>query len=175
MRIGELASLRWSDVDLSRKLIVLEDESTRRATTHRERRTTKSGYSRSFPIHEELLELLRKHDHHPDGLVFHGPLRGKLKPDVVRRALIRDVLEPLSSRFPSVSGQPSFVDGRLHSFRHYFCSTCATEGIAERVLMNWLGHRNSSMVHRYYHLHDNESQKQMSRLGRLNREIPDSL
>lgn len=35
------------------------------------------------------------------------------------------------------------------------------QGTKERVLMNWLGHRNSRMVHRYHHLHDEESIRQM--------------
>jgi hypothetical protein len=30
--------------------------------------------------------------------------------------------------------------------------------------MNWLGHRNSKMVNRYYHLHDEEAQRQMSKI-----------
>lgn len=174
MRIGELAMLRWSDIDLGRKLITLQDESTRKSIPQRNRRTTKSGHSRSFPIHAELLDLLSNSDRHSDGFVFHGPLGGKVKPDVVRRALIREVLEPLSDRFPSESGEPGFKDGRLHSFRHYFCSMCANQQVPERMLMNWLGHRHSSMVHRYYHLHDRESQLQMSRLSRLGIETPNS-
>ncbi|SFJ27791.1 RNA 3'-terminal phosphate cyclase [Planctomicrobium piriforme] len=63
------------------------------------------------------------------------------------------------------SDQRGFIDGRLHSFRHYFCSTCANAGVKERVLMNWLGHRNSKMVHRYYHLHDDESRRQMKQVS----------
>ncbi len=31
--------------------------------------------------------------------------------------------------------------------------------------MNWLGHRSSAMVKRYYHLFDDESQRQMKRLN----------
>ena len=96
--------------------------------------------------------------------MFHGPLGGKIKADTVRRILIRDVLKPLASRFPPQGDGPGFLDGRLHSFRHYFCSNCANVGVKERVLMSWLGHRNSKMVHRYYHLHDDESRRQMERV-----------
>ena len=62
-------------------------------------RTLKSGRGRSFPIQEELLPVLRDLPRHPDGSVFHGPRGGRLKPDVVRRVLIRDVLSP----WPGVS------------------------------------------------------------------------
>jgi hypothetical protein len=30
--------------------------------------------------------------------------------------------------------------------------------------MNWLGHRNSRTVHRYYHLHDEESIRPMQQV-----------
>ncbi len=74
--------------------------------------------------------------HHADGRIFHGPLDGKIKADTVRRILIRDVLTPLTPCFSSESGEVGFADGRLHSFRHYFCSNCANRKVAERVLMN---------------------------------------
>lgn len=87
----------------------------------------------------------------------------QIKADTVRRILIRDVLTPLSSRFPSKKDVIGFI-GLLHSFRHFFCSNCANRKVPERVLMNWLGHRKSRMVHRYYHLHDEESIRQMKQV-----------
>ncbi|WP_437222677.1 tyrosine-type recombinase/integrase [Planctomicrobium sp. SH661] len=164
LRISELASLRWSDMDLDKGMVTLTDETAHKSRSTREKRTTKSGYSRSFPIQNELRTVLENLTHHPDGKVFHGPLGGKIKADTVRRILIRDVLTPLASQFPSQGDGPGFLDGRLHSFRHYFCSNCANVGVKERVLMSWLGHRNSKMVHRYYHLHDDESRRQMEQV-----------
>ncbi|MCA8993602.1 MAG: tyrosine-type recombinase/integrase [Planctomycetaceae bacterium] len=165
LRISELANLRWTDIDFQRDMITLTDESTSQKKRSRERRTTKSGYSRSFPIHPELRPILLDIVRAKDGRVFHGPLGGKIKPDTVRRILIRDVLTPLAENFPNETDEPGFIDGRLHSFRHYFCSACANVAIPERMLMSWLGHRDSKMVHRYYHLHDEESQRQMARLS----------
>uniref|UniRef100_UPI0011A9E067 tyrosine-type recombinase/integrase n=1 Tax=Thalassoglobus polymorphus TaxID=2527994 RepID=UPI0011A9E067 len=66
---------------------------------------------------------------------------------------------------PQDSAEPSFVDGRLHSFRYYFCSVCANAGLPERILMTWLGHRNSKMLQHYNNLHDKESQKHTARSG----------
>lgn len=97
-----------------------------------------------------------------DGLIFHGPRGGLLKPDVVRTILIRDVLTPLAKRFPTPAGEIGFRDGRLHSFRHYFC---ANSGVPEQVVMEWLGHSHSAMVRHYYHLHNDEAQRQMKRLN----------
>lgn len=167
MRISELASLRWTDVNLECRMIRLTDERTLQTKKDQDRRTLKSGYDRSFPIHDELLESLSTLEHHQDGRGFHGPLGGIVKPDTIRRSLIRDVLTPLAERFPNDVGEVGFVHGRLHSFRHYFCSACANAGIPEPVLMQWLGHRSSRMVRHYYHLHDDEAHRQMNRLKSL--------
>jgi len=56
---------------------------------------------------------------------------------------------------------------RLHSFRHYFASAYANSGVPERVTMEWMGHAASEMVAHYYHLHDQEAQRQMNRLDLL--------
>lgn len=164
LRISELASLRWSDIDREKNLISLTDESTGRRRAAKVARKTKSGRSRSFPIHTDLGLVLDGMKPATDGVVFHGPKGGRLKPDTVRQVLIRDVLAPLAERFPTPGGQVGFAQGRLHSFRHFFCSTCANSGVPEQVVMEWLGHSDSKMVRHYYHLHDEEAQRQMKRL-----------
>jgi integrase len=165
VRISELAALRWSDVsdDLQRLRIV--DERHRRRRSGGEVRTTKSGKSRAFPIHVDLQRVLETLPRSSDGRVFHGPLGGRLKADVVRRALIREVLQELKDRFPTHAGEIGFINGRLHSFRHFFCSTYAQSGVPEHVVMTWLGHASSKMVAHYFHLHDDESLRQMKRLS----------
>jgi len=76
------------------------------------------------------------------------------------KIFVREVLEPLSKRFPGEPGVPSFRDGRLHSFRHSFCSACANSGqVPEQLLMAGLGHQDSAMVRHFYHLHDGESRR----------------
>lgn len=83
----------------------------------------------------------------------------------MRNILVRDVLTPLSQSFPTPDSEIGFIHGRLHSFRHFFCSWCANKNVPEQMLMRWLGHRSSQMARRYYHLHDEESQRHMRRLS----------
>ncbi len=86
----------------------------------------------------------------------------------IRNALVREVITPLTELFPKqFENERSFEDGRLHSFRHYFCSVCANTGIPERITMNWLGHADSEMVRHYYHLNDEESRRKMDQLNLL--------
>lgn len=165
MRIDELANLKWSDVDFANNRITLTDESSRGARDA-PKRTLKSSHSRSFPIHPDLAIVLNRLPK-TDEYVFHGPGGGRLKPDYIRLMYVRDVLRPLSKQFPSLHSGQGFQDGRLHSFRHYFVSMCAAGAVPERVVMEWVGHADSSMVRHYFHLHDEESQRQMNGLSLL--------
>jgi integrase len=146
-------------------MIRLMDESTQARRNGQPARQTKSGRSRCFPIHAHLQQVLEKIEHCSDGFIFHGPLGGRLKADTVRNNLIDHVITPLTVRFPTPEGEKGFADGRLHSFRHYFCSHCANNGVPENVVMKWLGHTDSKMVKHYYHLYDDEAQRQMQRLN----------
>ncbi len=166
LRIAELVSLRWADLDFENDRLSLTDETGRPRTEGRKRRELKSGRSRSFPIHPALLDVLQRMLR-VDAYVFHGPRGGRLKPDTVRRILIREVIEPLTERFPSPTDEKGFGDARLHSFRYYFCSTCANSGVPERMVMEWLGHVDSEMVRHYYHLHDEEARRRMADLDFL--------
>ena len=166
MRISELATLRWVDLDLDTNRIILRDDTaSRRRMTKRAIRQTKSRRSRSFPIHGELRPVFDGMACSPDGLVFHGPKGGLLSPDITRRTLIKSVIAPLAKLFPTERGEIGFGNGRLHSFRHYFCSTCANSNTPEQLLMEWLGHRESKMIRHYYHVHDAVKQEQMSRIN----------
>jgi integrase len=166
LRISELASLRWRDIDLAQDRLSLTDESGRSQRQGIKQRELKSGRSRHLFIHPDLKTALQALPR-TDAFVFHGPRGGRLKPDTVRRILVRDVVQALKDRFPSTDDEQGFKDGRLHSFRHYFASMCATSGVPERVAMEWLGHQDSEMVRHYFHLHDEESRKQMERLKPL--------
>ena len=165
LRIGEATDLRWSDIVFASDTVTLVDESTSaRRNPSRDPRTTKGGRNRSFPLHPELRPVLEALPRLSDGYVFHGPLGGRLKADTVRNVLIRDVLGPLSERFPTPSGETGFASGRLHSFRHFFCSLCANRNVPQQMVMCWLGHLDSKLVAHYYHLHDEEAQRQMQKI-----------
>ena len=121
---------------------------------------------RAFPVHPDLRAVI---DRLPrtDAYVFHGPRGGRIKPDTIRNVLVREVLKPMKAKFPKRGDEKSFEDGRVHSFRHYFCSTCANSGVPERMVMEWLGHQDSEMVRIYYHLHDEEARRRMAALDFL--------
>jgi integrase len=164
LRISELASLRWSDVNWDANSVVIRDESSRKPTKSKKARQTKTGKSRVVPLHAELRTVLEGIPRSQDGVIFHGPLGGRLKPDTVRNVLRREVLELLSEKYPTPDGEIGFIDGRLHSCRHFFCSRCVEAGVPEQTIMRWLGHSDSKMVRHYYHLREESSQGHMIRV-----------
>ena len=163
LRISELAQLTWSAVSLEANVLRVID-TTRAARRGRAVQSNKSHRERRLPIHDELKRVLQSLPRTKDGRVLHGPKGGVLKPDTVRNILIRDVLKPLKHRFPRQGDGPAFEDGRLHSFRHYFCSHAARYNIPEQTVKDWLGHADSQMVRHYFHLHDETAQQQMKQL-----------
>jgi integrase len=162
LRISELADLRWTDLDLDRGIFTLKD-TTRQTLKSKEfvARSTKSHRDRTLPIHDDLRRVLVRLPRYRDDRVFHGPRRGRLRPDTVRNVLRREVLAELAKRFPAPEGASGIESGRVHSFRHYFCSRAANEGNSEQLLMTWLGHRESKMIQRYFHLQQDEARRQM--------------
>jgi integrase len=165
LRIAELCQLRWCDVDLGANVLRLTDARRRAPRARRaDAPATKSHRDRVLPLQAELRALLERLPRHADGRVFRGPGGRPLTPRQAFRALTQSVLKPLTKRFPAAAGQKGLAQGGLHSFRHYFCSVCASGGTPEQVLIRWLGHQDSKMVKRYYHLYDAEAQRQMAKL-----------
>lgn len=165
LRISELAGLRWSDIDLHTGTIRVADErSSRRRQLAGSARTTKGRRSRVVPIHPRLRVVLMRLDRSPGGRVFHAAQGGVLRPRNVLAMFIDNVIEPLKKDFPTPVGEIGFEHGRLHSFRHYFCSQAFVGGASEGEIRDWLGHADSKMVEHYRHLGSEDSQRKMERI-----------
>jgi integrase len=165
VRIGELAGLRWSDVDLANSVVTIADErASRRKWLAGTARTTKGKRSRKIPIHPSLRGVLFKLVHGGDGHVFHAGRGGLLRPNNVLHVFIRDVIEPLKELFPTPAGEIGFEHGRLHSFRHFFVSQCFLGGASEGEVREWVGHADSKMVEHYRHLGRKDAVAKMERI-----------
>ena len=165
VRIGELATLRWSDVDLENNIVTVADErASKRKRAAGTARTTKGKRSRRIPIHPRLRALLAGLVRGGDGFVFHAPQGGRLRENNVLHVFIRDVIKPLKSKFPTPEGEIGFEHGRLHSFRHFFVSQCFLGGASEGEIREWVGHRDSKMVEHYRHLGREDAQRRMDQI-----------
>ena len=154
MRISEIASVRWTDIQYDRQhepaFVVLTDE--RSSSRCEEQRRIKGRRGRHVPIHPRVRELLGGLHHSQDGRLFHGPKGGRLKPDTVRNVFVREVIAVLKSRFSTPTGEIGFEHARLHSFRHFFVSQAFMQGAREGEIKDWVGHKDSRVVELYRHL-----------------------
>lgn len=174
MRISELGALKWADVDLEKNVIRLTDTSRGGTRVGMAARTTKSHADRTIIILPSLAKLLRRLPQRRGGRVFHGPRGAKLSTNTVRNTLIAKVIEPLAVRFPTPEDEIGFRDGRVHSFRHYFCSSCADEGVPREMLMKMLSHKDSAMVAHYYHARENVARQVFGNLQFASVDVPET-
>ncbi|MCA9032793.1 MAG: tyrosine-type recombinase/integrase [Planctomycetaceae bacterium] len=162
MRIGELMELRWRDVDFEAGVVqVVDDRFSGRKRLVGTARTTKGKRSRTIPMNAALMNVLKDLVRHSDGRVFHGPMGARLRQKSVLNVFKRDIRGPLATEFPVPKEEIGFEHGTLHSFRHYFVSECFRQGATEAEIMDWVGHRDSKMVHHYRHLRPDDSQCRM--------------
>lgn len=156
-RAGELAGLRWSDVDFDRRLITI-------ARSFEE--PTKSNEIRHVPILDPLLPVLRAWRlRHPGALVFtnrDGNMLGKsarIFQEVHARVLKRAGL----SQRPHFGNRLHYIT--FHDLRHTFASHWAANGGDVFKLQRVLGHASIDQTMRYAHLTPDAFASEYGRLG----------
>ena len=132
-RKGEIASLVWSDLDLDARIIILRGQEA------------KNGHSRKVPLEGELWEIIERRCNarrykQPDETVgisqhvFHR--EGKPIGDY-RKA------------WASASKKTSLEGKLFHDFRRTAARNMRRAGVSEKVCMDLMGHKTTSMFHRY--------------------------
>ncbi len=126
MRLGELLSLTWADVDLSRRLITV--------------RHTKNGRVRRLPINDGLLEALKALHRKSSKAeyVFCSRRNGD------RRKSVRTTFETAIRR-------AGISKLRFHDLRHTFATRLVAAGVDIVTVKELMGHRDISMTMRYAH------------------------
>jgi site-specific recombinase XerD len=132
MRLGEITSLEWRNLDLSRKVIQVANTNVF---------TTKSKKMRIVPMSEAVLEMLmRRTKRQGSDYVFH--LDG--------RRLLDDHVSKTFKKHVKQAG----VNPRLHfhSLRHSFCSLLVQQGATLYEVQKLAGHSSPSVTQIYSHL-----------------------
>jgi integrase len=158
MRAGELAGLRWSDIDFSKRLITVQRSYNG---------PTKNGEIRYIPILDVLLPLLsdwRKTTQSTD-LVFTNESGSMYQEssaifqEVLHRVLIR-------GEFPNIA-KVSKIKRYIvfHDLRHTFASHWMMNNGNLFKLQKILGHKSHQMTQRYSHLEPEAFAEDYSRFG----------
>jgi len=125
-RLSELLTLRWSDVDLERHVLVFRRENT------------KSRRERIVPIDVDLDATLRSLRPGPPGdLVFEYNGRG---------------MKSVRTAFEHARKKAGLTDVHFHDLRHTFASWAIMNGLDVYRLQRYMGHSSISLTQRYAHL-----------------------
>ena len=142
MRLGEIRSLRWGDINFKENSILLHQ--------------TKNDERRNVPLvnpaRSELKKLAKVRQIKSD-LVFPS----KINPD-----------QPIDIRKPweSARKHSGVQDFRFHDLRHTAASYLAMSGASLLEIANILGHKNLQMVKRYAHLSDPHTHKVLDSMSK---------
>jgi integrase len=137
LRLDELTTLRWRQIDWIRKVVTIESVSA------------KSRRSRRIPLApsaQVVLEALRRPDHDPDARVFG----------------YRD----WRSSFQLAARRAGMTDIHPHTLRHTVASQWLEAKINIRSVQRWLGHSTLQQTIRYTHpsaVHDREEMERFDR------------
>ena len=129
MRQGNILSLTWKDIDLSRGEVNLEH--------------TKNGERLVVPMNEtvkNLLSELKKVRHINSDYVFHDEGGNRLSATTVQHS------------FQRTCRKAGIQDFRFHDLRHTFASWMIQKGVSLYEVQRLLGHKTGEMTRRYAHL-----------------------
>jgi integrase len=144
-RKSEIAALKWDEIDLQRKALVLPEL------------RSKTG-ARRIPLSDEVLAELKKQPRISD-FVFPA-----IKTD--RAAKEERPTVGLRRSWLRVCKAAKIEGVRIHDLRHSFASFAVEQGESLYVLGKALGHRKASTTERYAHLRDDPVRDLVERMSR---------
>jgi len=149
LRFGELANLKWKNVDFENRLITLE--------------VTKNQDIRVLPMPDQIYNFLKENQKGSDEYVFPSKDPTKRYPYSMIRKAFKAVLEQLK-----------MSDVVFHSLRHTAASHLAMTGATQGELMEVLGHRSPVMSRRYVHFNKEHLAKLLQKTNDhlMNKEEP---
>ena len=135
MRLGELLSLKWQEVDFDRKVIYVRNSETFK---------TKSKKNRVVPMNNELIRVLmeKKISLRSESETIFSDKRGK--------ALLENTVSQKFKRAVRCAGLNDKL--HFHSLRHSFASALVSSGVSLFIVSKFLGHSSSKTTEVYSHL-----------------------
>lgn len=143
MRMGEILSLSWRGVDLTRRTVMLFH--------------SKNGERRTIPMNQTVLSLMKakKEEAHStkqpaDNVI---PLKAGHSNDLVFRSKTGTAIEGghLRRSFRLALKKSAIEDFHFHDLRHTFATRLVQAGIELYKVQRLLGHKSPIMTQRYAH------------------------
>jgi integrase len=153
LRFGEIAELRWKDVDLD-KLTIRVARSVALVNGKFEEGAPKSGKARTVSLPAFVGDLLVAGE--KERLVFPDTQGGPMRGTNVRRRWWAQAVEAAGIH-PRKDGDKIVYDFKLHELRHTAASLAIQAGANIKALQNMLGHESAGLtLDRYGHLYPSD-------------------
>jgi integrase len=153
LRFGEVAELRWKDVDLD-KLTIRVARSIALVNGKFEEGAPKSGKARTVSLPAFVGDLLVAGE--KERLVFPDTQGGPMRGTNVRRRWWAQAVEAADIH-PRTDGDKIAYDFKLHELRHTAASLAIQAGANIKALQNMLGHESAGLtLDRYGHLYPSD-------------------
>lgn len=134
VRRGEALGLKWSEVSFSRREMSIRD---------REDRRTKTRFSRTIPLHDVLLDELRKwRDVNPEETMV---LPWRKYDDAEENA------NEFSHAFKRLCRKAG-LEGSYNSLRHGFATSLAQADVSLAKIQKLMGHKSIKTTEKYIHI-----------------------
>ncbi len=153
IRIGELCSLKWEDVDFKKGILTINKTIQRIYVKDKEKNISKiiitepktKNANREIPINKNFLEILKQLKSSNDDYILTGTNK---------------FIEPRTYRkyFNKVLKITNIKHFNFHSLRHTFATNCISLGIDYKTVSELLGHANVNITLNLY-VHPRLSQK----------------
>jgi integrase len=140
LRLGELLTLKWEDLDLVTGQLVV-----RRTLWRKQEGPPKGGRPRTVPLSDQAVAVLKSHR------ALHGPLKSPyVFSDAKGKRFTHSMLKDVVPRACAKAG----LSKRLttHGLRHTFASHLVARGASLKAVQELLGHESLEMTLRYSHL-----------------------
>lgn len=136
LRLGELLALKWEDIDLVKKRLIV-----RRTLWQHQEVAPKSGKTREVPLSDDALTALKNHRHLRGPYVFCAENGDRLTHRILSRVV------------PHVCVRAGLTKRlTMHSLRHTFASHLVMRNVPLKAVQELLGHSTITMTLRYAHL-----------------------
>lgn len=155
LRVGEVCALCWEDIDLDKGIIHIHHTMQRISSQKIGKKKTKviiaqpksSSSYRDIPIPPFLWELLKKYQ--GEGYLVKGKRKHFAEP------------RTLQYRFATILKQCNIPLFNIHKLRHFFATSCISQGFDLRTVSELLGHSNVSITLAVYVHSDMERKRKL--------------
>ena len=149
-RKGELLSLKWEHVDLSTRLLRLEE--------------TKSGEWQTVPINEQARQVLIRRLHHRKGICPATPFVF-FHERQMHGVSVGDQVKDVKTSFARACVRSGIKDFHIHDLRHTFASWLVANGTPLLEVSKLLRHASITMTEEYAHLAPDHLHQTVENLG----------